>query len=236
MPGSFEAVIFDLWGTLVPYPPAEMRKVADRMAGIVGAPPEAFASAWSAAFASRAIGRPLEESIREICGAVGVDPPPEAIVEAVASRVVALRVLFRPRPDAAATLERLREREVKIGLITDCTSDVPDLWAASPLAPLVDGTVFSAVQGMQKPDRRMYELACERLSVVPERCLYVGDGNSDELNGAEAVGMEAVQLRCGDSDAPLWDGPGVAALGLIVDLVDAKAGGGEATGTATTLA
>ena len=113
---------------------------------------------------------------------------------------------------------------------------MPGLWAASPLAPLVDGAVFSAVEGMQKPDRRMYELACERLAVAPGRCLYVGDGNSDELNGAVSAGMRAVQLRPGDTDAPPWEGTQIAALGAAVELVDAIADTGAATGTATTLA
>jgi len=236
MADSLEAVIFDLWGTLVPYPPAEMRMVVDGMAAIVAAPPEAFAGAWRAAFASRATGSPLEQSLQDICRTLGVDAPPSAIADALAFRLTAHRALFRPRPDAAATLEQLRARGLRLGLITDCTGDVPGLWAASPLAPLVDGAVFSAVEGMQKPDRRMYELACERLAVRRERCLYVGDGNSDELNGAVAAGMRAVQLRPGDTDAPPWEGTQIAALGAVVELVDAVADTGAATGTATTLA
>jgi putative hydrolase of the HAD superfamily len=236
MPDALEAVIFDLWGTLVPYPPAEMRSVADGMAEIVGAPREPFASAWGAAFRARATGLPIDESLRSICQDLGVEPPPGSIARAVASRVAALRLIFRPRPDAVSTLEQLRMRGLLVGLVTDCTTDVPELWDASPLAPLVDGTVFSAVERTQKPDPRMYEVACERLGVLPTHCLYVGDGNSDELNGAEAVGMRAVQLRPGDTDAPRWAGPGIAVLAAVVEIVDAGTAGGGATGTATRLA
>jgi len=228
--GSLEAVIFDLWGTLVPYPPAEMRRLADGMAEIVGVSPAAFAGAWGREFAARATGRSLEGSIQGICRRLGVEPRPEAITEAVAFRGAALRGLFLPRADAVATLEQLKERGLKLGLITDCTADVPELWASSLLAPLVDGAVFSAVEGIQKPNRRMYELACDRLHVAPDRCLYVGDGNSDELNGATSVGMRAVQLRPGDTDAPAWNGPGIPVLTAVLDLVDAATGTGAATG------
>jgi putative hydrolase of the HAD superfamily len=228
--GALDAVIFDLWGTLVPYPPAEMRRVTDRMAEIVGAPTAEFAAAWSGEFAARAIGRPLETSIQGICETLDVEPQPEMIAQAVAYRIAALGDLFRPRADAVTTLEQLKKRGLKLGLITDCTVDVPGFWAASPLSPLVDGTVFSAVEGMQKPDRRMYELACRRLAVAPDRCLYVGDGNSDELNGAVSGGMRAVQLRPGDTDAPTWDGPGIPSLAVVVELVDASASAGIATG------
>jgi putative hydrolase of the HAD superfamily len=235
MGGSFEAVIFDLWGTLVAYPRAEMRRVVDQMAEILAAPPEAFASAWAGEFTSRAEGFPLEQSLEDICRALGVDAPSSAIADALASRLAVHRELFRPRPDALDTLEQLRARGLKLGLITDCTVDVPELWAMCALAPLVDGAVFSAIEGMRKPNRRMYELACDRIGVLPERCLYVGDGESDELNGAVSVGMRAVQLRPGDSVAPLWQGAWVAALSFVVELVDAPAGTGAATGSATTL-
>src|SRR5664279_1518197 len=235
MGGSFEAVIFDLWGTLVPYPPMEMRKVADGMAEIVGAPQDDFAAAWGAAFAPRATGYPLDQSLREICRALAVDATAGAIAAALAFRFESHRQLFRPRADARAALERLAARGLMLGLITDCTADVPGLWAASPLAPLVDATVFSAVEGMQKPNRRMYELACARLGVLAEQCLYIGDGNSDELNGAVSAGMRAVQLRPGDTDAPLWDGAWIGSLSDTVGLVDAAAGSGGATGIPTTL-
>jgi putative hydrolase of the HAD superfamily len=219
---ALEAVIFDLWGTLVPYPVADMRRVLDGMAEIVAAPREAFAAAWGSEFSSRATGSPLEQSLRQICDGLSVDAPASAITDALAFRLAAQHELFQPGLDAVPTLEQLAGRGLKLGLITDCTADVPDLWGASALAPLVDAAVFSAVEGMHKPDRRMYELACERLAVSAESCLYVGDGGSDELNGAVAAGMQAVQLRPGDTDAPLWDVAWIDGLDAVVELVDAR--------------
>lgn len=40
-----------------------------------------------------------------------------------------------------------------------------------------------------KPDPAIYLLACRRLGVAPEDCVFVGDGGDRELEGAAAVGM-----------------------------------------------
>ena len=55
-----------------------------------------------------------------------------------------------------------------------------------------------------KPDHRIFQLACTRLGVEPEDCLYVGDGGSDELTAAKECGMHPVLIRVPYGDAP-WD-------------------------------
>ena len=114
-----------------------------------------------------------------------------------------------PRPDAVPTLEALRRRGQKVGLITVCSQEVADIWDETPFAGLFDATVFSASVGLAKPDPQIYELACEQLGVEPADCLFVGDGANDELPGAERAGMTALQLRApGEALTP--DGEGVA--------------------------
>ena len=83
----------------------------------------------------------------------------------------------------------------RIGLVTDCSWETVLLWPETPLPPYFDSTVFSCAVGMRKPDPRIYALACDQLGLAPERCLYVGDGDSDELAGAERVGMTALRIH-----------------------------------------
>ena len=42
---------------------------------------------------------------------------------------------------------------------------------------------------MVKPDSDIYQHACKNLGVAPSDCIFIGDGNSDELQGAAQVGM-----------------------------------------------
>ena len=128
---------------------------------------------------------------------------------------------------AYLTLAALRERGFRIGVISDCSEEVVAAWPATPLAPLVHEAVLSAAVHLKKPDPRVYKLACERLGVAPERCLFVGDGGSRELTGASAVGMDAVLIRVPDDagddafrrDAEEWAGARVAALREVLELV-----------------
>ena len=43
-----------------------------------------------------------------------------------------------------------------------------------------------------KPDRKIYELACDRLRIEPSEAVFVGDGGSNELWGATEAGIEAL--------------------------------------------
>ena len=48
------------------------------------------------------------------------------------------------------------------------------------------------MEGLIKPDTAIYELACDRLGVDVSAAVFVGDGGSDELRGADAAGLKAI--------------------------------------------
>jgi putative hydrolase of the HAD superfamily len=69
--------------------------------------------------------------------------------------------------------------------------------AAYGFEDLVDDIVYSHEVGFQKPDARIYELACRRLHVEPAATVFVDD-RQEAVDGAAAVGLRAV-LHTGDS-------------------------------------
>ena len=92
-------------------------------------------------------------------------------------------------PDILAMLNKITTSDIRLGLISNTDgSEVLD-WANSPLAPFLEVTVFSHAVGMVKPDPHIYQHACKNLGVTPSDCIFIGDGNSDELRGAAQVGM-----------------------------------------------
>lgn len=93
------------------------------------------------------------------------------------------------QPNVMKMLEALRSKNIKIGLISNCTEEEVRQWQASELAPYFDDVIFSYEAGLSKPDIRIYQLACERLGVKPEHALFVGDGGSYELDGANDAGL-----------------------------------------------
>lgn len=212
------AVIFDLWDTLVPYPAAAAARLVAAMAEPLAVPAEAFASAWYADFDGRATGE-IAESLHRVCRSLAVTPSDEVIADVLSRRIALHRASFTPRPGAVATLGEVRALGLKVGLISDCSSETPELWAESPLTSLVDVAVFSCIERVKKPDPRIFDRACTRLGVMAEECVYVGDGASDELAGATTVGMRAVQLRTGAAEQHHWGGESISALGEVVPLV-----------------
>jgi putative hydrolase of the HAD superfamily len=213
------AVIFDLWDTLVDFDPVAGRAFQDRVAERLGRDPEDFAALWFK-------GRSVRESgtLRQYLLGIGVAE--ELVDELVALRRDSTRSLLAPRPGAVETLAELRVRGYRVGLITVCSEDVPDVWGDTAFPDLFDATVFSCSVGMRKPDPRIYRLACEELGVAPDEAIFVGDGANDELAGAQRVGMQAVLIHRAGEEPPWdelrdWQGPRITAIPQVLSLLDA---------------
>lgn len=93
------------------------------------------------------------------------------------------------RLDILELLTTLREKDIKIGLISNCSEEEVQYWQKSLLAQYFDDVIFSYEVGVAKPDKQIYLLSCKHLSVTPENTIFVGDGGSEELEGAAKAGM-----------------------------------------------
>ena len=58
---------------------------------------------------------------------------------------------------------------------------------------MCDAVVYSHEEGSLKPDRQLYLVACDRLGVNPESCVFVDDAEAC-VGGARAVGMHAIRF------------------------------------------
>jgi putative hydrolase of the HAD superfamily len=218
----YRAVIFDLNGTLADFSFGEMDRVVAEMAAAVGMPSAEYARLWAQTYRSHEEGAfaTTEASVEHACRIGGVRADTAQIVAAAARWSGFQRRMLVPRPDAVPTLAHLKVASCRIGLIANSPPEVAWLWPETPFAPLVDVPLFSAAVGIRKPDPRIYRLACERLHVEPEECLFIGDGGSRELTGAAGVGMAAIQLRSADEDPEaaerfgreVWHGPVLSRL------------------------
>ena len=173
------------------------RRVMSKMASALDVPTEGFKRLWIETLDRRMGGgfADLEANFMAICRELGGSPDASQVAEAVQVRIEFIRSAMTPRPDTNDTLTRLRESGYRIGLISDCGPGTAAVWDETSFAPLIDEAILSCSVGLTKPDPRIYRLACQRLGVSPNRCLYVGDGGSKELTGATEMGMRAVLIR-----------------------------------------
>jgi putative hydrolase of the HAD superfamily len=226
----FRAVVFDLFGTLAPaFPTPEYERSLVDMAEAVGVDAPAFMRLREDTGDERTTGRlvSIEANVQIICEAVGVRPTQAQLAQAARVRAEACRRFLVPRRDTAPTLKAIKAAGLGIGLVSDCSAEVPQVWPELPYAALVDVPVFSCQAGVQKPDPRIYRLAAEGLDVAPEDCIYVGDGFSRELSGASSVGMHAIllyppaekQSEMFESERRAWQGSRIDALADLLSIL-----------------
>ena len=227
------AVVFDLFGTLVPeFSRSDFYDAVRRMAEIVGADAGSFETEWNVTALERQTGgfATVESNVRSICVSLGVEPSDDAVERALEVRLGMYRTWFHPRIGALETLAELRARNYPIGLVSMCAPDAPAMWRASSLAPFVDVEVFSSEVGLRKPDAAIYRYAADGLGVDPTACLYCGDGAYGELAGAQAVGMTAYLIADPSVDPKEsltpereeWDGAAVSDLRELLALLPGR--------------
>jgi putative hydrolase of the HAD superfamily len=200
----YRAVIFDLFGTLVRgFARQEYDQVNALMAAAVGIP---FSDFWdlvaetghgwySGQYSSK------EVRLQDICRRWDVRADTAQIARAAGYHYEFMAAALIPEPEVLEALGALKSRGLRLGLITNCGPCVPLVWSRSPLARLIDEPVFSCEERATKPDAGIFLSACHRIQVQPAECVYVGDGSSEELTGAQSAGMLPVLKRADLRDA-----------------------------------
>jgi len=59
---------------------------------------------------------------------------------------------------------------------------------------MFDVPVFSCVEGVKKPDRKIYEITLKKLGPGPEQSVFIDD-KAEYINGAKEVGIKTVLFR-----------------------------------------
>ena len=224
-----QAVIFDLFGTLVDDFASSVGQMPTAFVEALAVPYEPFTQLWRQTSEMRTIGafQTVEASIKHVCDAMGVQVTTEQMTKAVEIRLQQIRRALKPRPDAVTTLARLKHGGHKVGLLSNCSIEIPILWPETALANLIDSAIFSSQERLKKPDPRIYHLACERLGVEPEACLYIADGENHELTVAAKVGLHSILIRNPSRDdgkevlreAREWQGDSIDSLTEVPQLL-----------------
>ena len=225
----YRAVLFDLFGTLVgSLTRREHDQVNAKMAAEVGVPYADFWQLMGETYQDRCLGRydTYEDLLWYICRRTGVTANTNGIAQAAELNRQFMANALVPRPEVMETLDELKRRGFRTGLISNCGPAVSQLFPRSPLARGIDIPVFSCDERVAKPADTIYQRTCQRLKTEPEFCIYVGDGSNQELTGAAALGMLPVLKRTDLSDVydshrpevETWTGLAVDEIPELLDL------------------
>ena len=105
------------------------------------------------------------------------------------------------RPRMVSALRKCKEH-FKVGCITNnmksgegpsMARDEAKAAASQSVMTLFDVIVESSVEGVRKPDPRIYEIACGRMDIAPETCVFLDDLGIN-LKPAKALGMTTIKV------------------------------------------
>jgi putative hydrolase of the HAD superfamily len=190
-----KAVLFDLFHTLTSVETG--RDFSPTTYEVLGLSKEAWAEQMRRTWRARMTGEWKDPLclIRSLAHAVSPAISEDVLAAALQQRLARFaRELLELPPETLPVLQALEARGKRLGLIGN--ADVIEIaaWPRSPMAPHFSETVFSCHVGLVKPEPGIYRLCMRRLEVAPAQCVFVGDGGSDELAGARAVGITSVMM------------------------------------------
>ena len=99
------------------------------------------------------------------------------------------------RPETIEVLQTLKKRNYKLGLLSngDSFSQHNQIRKVG-LEDLFDEVIVSGDLGIDKPDRKIFDIMTERLGVKNEECMMVGDVFSSDILGARNAGILPVWI------------------------------------------
>ena len=211
-----KAVLFDLGGTLhtADSPPGRAEWFAERLigrladygVGIDASPAELAARLHENAEDYKHWS---EEQLRELPSAVIWSDwylrdwhiPTETLAP-MAEELSFLYDYERPRvmrrPHLAETMEALRARGLRLGVISNIisTSVVPHFLMEYGIAQYMECVVLSSVTGLRKPSAEIFRVAEKMMALAPEELAYVGDTLSRDVRGVRNAAWRCmIQIR-----------------------------------------
>ena len=206
---AVRAVIFDWGGTLTPWHSVDLdalwRQVcalhfpADRAASVAAAILAAEAGMWDQCDTVH-----RSATLEHIFAAADVTPG-EDLIETYFG-------LWEPHtytdPDAAPLLRSLRERSIRVGVLSNTMwprALHERVFRRDEVLDLIDGAVYSSEIPWTKPHPEAFRAAMAAVGVTdPGSCVFVGDRPFDDIFGAQRVGMRTVFIP--HSNLPAHDG------------------------------
>lgn len=127
--------------------------------------------------------------------------------------------VWRLYDDVEGALAALRQRGVRVGVVSNWDTRLRGIASGLGLDRRVDFLVISAEVGVRKPDPRIFEEALRRAGVGPAEAIHVGDLPEEDVEGARRAGIRAFLIdrprRLTASGAP----PGVPVLKSTAEVV-----------------
>jgi putative hydrolase of the HAD superfamily len=109
---------------------------------------------------------------------------------------------LHPNEPMIELMRELKADGLRLALLTNNVREWEPVWRSMlPVDEIFEFVVDSAFVGCRKPERRIYEIALERLGLPATSCLFVDDVEVN-VEAARELGLTAVHFRANDQAIP----------------------------------
>jgi putative hydrolase of the HAD superfamily len=157
----------------------------------------------------------MDAAVTSILTQCGIEPGPELVSRIARADAESLNAGCGLYPDAVPFLRGLRDRGLKIALVSNCGEDTRPLLTRLDLLGLADVAILSCEIGHAKPEPEIYHRALTALGTEAADAVMIDDQPS-YCAGAEAVGVRAIQVT--RNGAP--PDPRFRPVGSLLDILD----------------
>ena len=157
-----------------------------------------------------------EQLILETAGV----PVTRELAREIWALAIAVPKEFTPFEETLDTLDHLRKKGYRLGVITNLRADLEPLIQKTGLSGRLDFCVNSTLAGVEKPHPPIFEEAIRRAEAAPGEMLHVGDQVRSDVAGARSMGMQAALLDRGGWHDPVDGCPKISHLGELIDLLE----------------
>jgi REG-2-like HAD superfamily hydrolase len=126
---------------------------------------------------------------------------------------------YRLYDDVLPTLDRL-SRNHRLGLISNFEAWLEEMLVELEVGHLFEVSVISGIEGVEKPNPKIYERALEVAGVAPEAAVHIGDSPTMDIEPAASVGIRTILLDRWDR-YPDAEGVRVASLSEVPRAISA---------------
>ena len=228
-----EAVVFDWGGTLSTFVSAELvdawRLAARHLCPeqedeLTASLVDAEAEFWARTATDQRSGT-LGDLLASATSAVGLDVAEALLEEAAVRHLDAWTPHVRHDPDAVPTLSALRDRGLRMGLLSNThwpRAFHERFLERDGLAELLDVRLYTSEMPFQKPHPSAFAAALDALDVTdPTTAVFVGDRPFDDIHGARSAGLRTVLRPNAEvPDHHVEPDAVISALPELVDVVD----------------
>jgi HAD superfamily hydrolase (TIGR01549 family) len=196
LPDGIKGVLFDLMDTLAKLEKGIYQKTQERFANLMGVSTDRFQLAWthSREDASTGIFESTEDRLGAVIRELGANVSETDLARMAEEMEMMWQNHVRLFRESKPLLKELRTRGIKSAIVSNGPVAMNSLRESLGLNQYVDAFVLSCQVVAKKPDRAIYEEALKRLKLDAAQCIFVGDGNDRELDGARDVGLFTVKI------------------------------------------